>query len=291
MRRLVAGLAGAVALLGCAGLWLVWKASSSAIHPAPGQMPWSVKDWSGLSPREVTVESETGVSLAGRFFAGDDRATVVISHGYGGNQDEMLPVVDALHRAGFSVFTYDLRGSGRSQGEITFGTLEQRDLRSVVDFVAQLPEVDPERIGALGFSMGAATTVLTAAEDPRIKAVVNDSGWADVRSWLKPKLITSPRNRFGTLSLALVEARTETDLDTLKPEQVIADVSPRPILFVHGERDVVVPFSDAERNFAAAREPKELWRVADAAHGDTLLRGGATSSERVVTFFRQALGN
>jgi fermentation-respiration switch protein FrsA (DUF1100 family) len=290
MRSVAALLVGAFALLAGGALLLVWKASSSAIHPAPGEMPWTVADWPGLQPRELSVPSQTGVSLAGRFFPGESGATVVLSHGYGGNQDEMLPVVDALNKAGFGVFTYDLRGSGRSGGEITFGTLERKDLRSVIDHVAKLPEVDPGKIGALGFSMGAATTVLTAAEDPRIKAVVDDSGWSDVRNWLRPKLITSPRNRFGSLSLALVEARTETDLDSLKPERVVGKLSPRPILFVHGERDTVVPFADGERNFAAAKEPKEFWRLAEAAHGDTLLRGGAASSERVVAFFRQSLG-
>ena len=51
--------AGVVALLAGGVALLVWKASSSAIHPAPGQMPWSVAAWDGLSPREVTVKSVT----------------------------------------------------------------------------------------------------------------------------------------------------------------------------------------------------------------------------------------
>src|SRR5436190_2142295 len=51
------------------------------------------------------------------------------------------------------------------------------------------PDVDPERIGALGVSMGAATAIMAAAEDPTIKAVVSDSGYADVTSMVKPGLM------------------------------------------------------------------------------------------------------
>jgi fermentation-respiration switch protein FrsA (DUF1100 family) len=289
-RKLAVLAGGLFALLAGGALLLVWKASNSAIHPPAGEPEYTLKDYPELKPRDLRVSSTTGVSLAARFFPGKSGATVVVSHGYGGNQDEMLPVVDALQKSGLSVFTYDMRGSGRSGGEITFGTLEQKDLRSVIDHVSELPEVDPAKIGALGFSMGAATTVLTAADDQRIKAVVDDSGWADVRNWLRPKLVTSPRNRFGSLSLALVEARTATELDSLKPERVIGRLSPRPVLLVHGEADEVVPFSDGERNFEAAREPKEFLRVPSAAHGDTLQPGGATSSSRIVAFFNQALG-
>jgi len=107
----------------------------------------------------------------GRFFAGSNGATIVLSHGYGGTQDELLPVVDFLARAGFSVLTYDLRGCGRSSGSGTFGALETEDLISAIDFLVARPDVDSSRVGALGFSMGAATTVMAAARDLR------GSGW------------------------------------------------------------------------------------------------------------------
>lgn len=289
MARLLGGLA---VLAGGALLLLGWKASSRALHPSTATFPWSLRDFPSLEPDDVRVRSSTGVTLAARFFRGRSRATIVLSHGYGGTQDEMLPVASTLHRHGFNVLTYDLRGCGASGGEVTFGAREQTDLRSVVDYAVARPDVDAARIGALGFSMGAATTVMAAAGDPRIKAVVDDSGWAHVEHWLRPRIedvALRPRDPFTPLSLKLVELRTGEDLDELEPAARIGRLSPRPVLLIHGAQDAVVPAGDAAQNFAAAREPKELWRVAGATHGDTVKPDGATASNRVAEFFTEAL--
>jgi uncharacterized protein len=286
------GLAGLAAIGSGALLLLGWRASGKAMHPESGDLPWGLEDYPDLAPESIEVNSQTGITLACRFFPGRNRATVILTHGYGGNQDEMLPVARALHAAGFNVFTYDLRGCGRSGGAVTLGALEQDDLRSVVDAVAGRPDVDPERIGALGFSMGAATTVLEAADNPRIKAVVDDSGWADVRHWVRPRLsdlLMQPTRHFSPVSLKLLELRAGVRLRRLRPVDVIGRLSPRPILMIHGSADEVVPPSDGELMLAAAGQPRELWSIERAAHGDTVQPGGATTSPRVTAFFERIL--
>jgi dipeptidyl aminopeptidase/acylaminoacyl peptidase len=280
-------------VLAAALVGLAWRASGHAIHPARVASPVGLDDYPGLRAEDVEVTSSTGAVLAGRFFHGRSKATVVLTHGYGGSQDELLPTANALHESGFSVFSYDLRGCGGSTGEVTFGAREQDDLRSVIDYVAGRDDVDDERIGALGFSMGAATTIMAAADDPRIKAVVDDSGWSDVYHWLRPSVsavFIHPGDRFSALSLKLAEVRADIELDRLKPKEDVARLAPRPLLIIHGTADENVPPGDSAENFAAAREPKELWTIEGAAHGATVAPGGATSSERVVRFFRRALG-
>jgi fermentation-respiration switch protein FrsA (DUF1100 family) len=86
-----------------------------------------------------------------------------------------------------------------------------------------------------------------------------------------------------------VELRGGIDLDELEPRKVVGRLAPRPLLLIHGGADEVVPPGDADEIFAAAGQPKQLWRVEGAAHGDTLRPGGATASERVVAFLREAL--
>ncbi|MGZ4664038.1 MAG: alpha/beta hydrolase [Frankiaceae bacterium] len=265
---------------------LTWVSSNRAIHPGTEEYPWSLRDYPELRPQEVNVPSSTGVNIAGRFFPGRRPETVVLSHGYGGSQDEMLPVAAFLHSAGLNVFTYDLRGSGRSQGTVTFGTLEQKDLISMVDYLQRRPEVDKDRIGAFGFSMGAAVTLLAAAEDTRIKAVVSDSAWSDVHHWLRPSLgqvLTHPIAPFSTLSIKLTEWRTGADLGSLRPVDQVARVGPRPLLLIHGTSDATVPPADSDELFAAAREPKELWQQDGAGHGDTMQL--PDYRDRVTAFF------
>ena len=281
-----------VVLCAAAGLAaLAWRASARAVHPGPASYAWSPTDFPELAAEEVTVDSSTGARLAGRFFPGSKRSTIVLTHGYGGTQDEMLPVAAALHRSGYTVFTYDTRGCGRSGGEITFGAREQDDLISVVDHLASRPDVDSEHIGALGFSMGGATTLLAAARDPRIKAVVADSAWKTAKSWVRPSLravFLHPRDHFSALSVAFAELRAGVDLDDLRPVDAMRSLQKRPVLLIHGSADDVVLPADAEA-LAAAHVDAELWRIEGAAHGATVEPGGATTSERVAQFFERAL--
>ncbi|HET7038003.1 MAG TPA: alpha/beta fold hydrolase [Thermomicrobiaceae bacterium] len=288
-----AALAVVVVVVAVAVAGLILRASRQAVRPAAAAHPWRLGDFPALQPERVTFTGARETSLAGRFIPGHSPATVVLLHGYGGNQDEVLPIAAALHDAGFSVFTYDQRGCGQSGGTITFGVLEQQDLRSAVDYLTARSDVDAERLGALGFSMGGATTLMEAAWDERLQAVVADSAWADVRHWLRPSLKTSlvhPNAPFSALSLKLVELRTGIDLDTLRTTETIKRISPRPLLLINGTADTIVPASDGELNYAAAGEPKELWLIPGAAHGEMLSTSNPEYDERVVTFFRQALG-
>jgi dipeptidyl aminopeptidase/acylaminoacyl peptidase len=269
-----------------------WDASGRAIHPGAASYEWTLADYPSLDPREVVVESSTGAKLAGRIFEGKTDAAIVLLHGYGGTQDELLPVAERLHDAGYTVFTYDQRGCGESTGEVTFGAREQDDLVSVLDYLARRPEVDESRLGAFGFSMGGATALMTAAREPRIKAVAADSAWSEVDRWLQPSVgavFTHPRDRFNALSLQLAELRTGIDLDDLRPVDAIGKVSPRPVLLVHGSADDVIVPSESEKNYEAAKEPKELVLVPDAAHGDTVAPGADTTHERVRDFFDRSL--
>jgi pimeloyl-ACP methyl ester carboxylesterase len=281
-----------VVLIAGAGLvGLAWRASGHAVHPAATHQEWGLDDYPSLVADEVQIAGRD-VTLSGRFFAGRNGATIVLSHGYGGSQDEMLPVTAALHGAGFGVFTYDLRGCGRSGGAVTFGTKEQDDLVSVVDHLATRRDVDPARIGALGFSMGGAVTIMAAAKDTRIRAIVADSAWSEAKSWLKPSIratFLNPRNRFSALSLKLAELRTGADLDRLRPVDAIRDLNPRSVLIIHGAADDVVSPEDGARNFAAAGTHKQLWRVPGATHGATIRPNGITSTRRVAEFFELAL--
>src|SRR4051812_40091274 len=281
-----------LAVVGAGLVALGWKASGDAMHPAPAPVGAGLADYPELHAEDVTVLSRTGVHLAGRFFQGTSGATVVLTHGYGGRQDELLPVAAGLHRAGLGVFTYDLRGCGKSGGGVTFGALEQEDLRSVVDYLQSRPDVDANRIGAYGFSMGGASTLLAAAADERIRAVVADSAWSAAAHWLKPSLragLLHPNDRFSPLSLKLAELRARIDLDSLRPSQTAGAIAPRPLLLIHGTADHVVPVGDAHENAAAAGPTAEVWLVEGVGHGGTIGRAGAAASARVGDFFLEAL--
>lgn len=290
-RTIIAGAIGSMMTLGVAAASVAaWIWAGRMADPRPSDT-FHLADYPALKFEPVTFVSRTGVTLSGRFFPGNGGATVVLTHGYGGSQDEMLPVADLLTHAGFGVLTYDSRGMGGSQGSPTLGHLEQQDLTSAIDYVVSRPDVDPERIGAMGHSTGGATTVLAAASDPRIRAVVTDSGWSNIRHWLEP----SSRDSFkgvtpvADLALRMLEYRADLDLDQLRPVEVINRISPRPLLIIHGASDPVVPASDAQENYDAAGTGRELWIIPGAGHGDTVNLKVPGYGARIVSFFDSAL--
>lgn len=296
LRRIVAALVvvlllAALGVLGGVG----WVGSERAIHQPPKSFRWTLADYPDLRPEAVRLPSTTGVTIAGTFFPGASRATIVVSHGYGNDQREVLPLAAFLQRAGFSVFTYDMRSRGGSGGDaITMGALEQRDLVAVVDYLATRPDVDPRRIGALGVSLGGATTILAAARDPRIRAVVDVCGFTDIASATDTAyehFIGLPAFPFSPITVRISEWRIGQSVSASRPIDVVGRISPRPLLIIHGADDVQVPPAHSARLYAAAGEPKTFWLVPGAGHGlNTWEVAQAEYERRVIAFFRASLG-
>lgn len=287
----------AVALLATIGVLggVGWVGSERALHQPDKTYPWRAADYPGLRPERVTVPGSGGVTLAGTFFPGRSRATLVVSHGYGNDQDEVLPLAAFLQRAGYGVFTYDMRHRGGSGGDaITMGALEQHDLVAVVDYLVTRPDVDRARIGALGVSLGGAVTLMAAARDPRIRAVVDDCGFSDVASATDTAFehfIGLPAFPFSPISVRISEWRIGRSVSEARPIDVVGRIAPRPLLIIHGLADQQVPPDHSRRLFAAAGEPKTLWLVPDAGHGlSKWERDPAEYERRVVAFFREHLG-
>jgi fermentation-respiration switch protein FrsA (DUF1100 family) len=271
-----------------------WIGSERAIHRAPTTYSWSLADYPDLHPEAVTIQSRTGIAIAGRFFPGSSWTTIILSHGYGDNQEQMLPWANFLHQAGYSIFTYDMRNRGASGGDaITVGALEQEDLLSVIDYVAARPDIDPNKIGAMGVSLGGVTTILAAARDQRIKAVVDDCGFTDITSVLETAFdyfLHLPPYPFAPISVKIAELRTGQQISKVRAVDVVGQISPRPIFIIHGLDDPAVPPSHSERMYAAAGQPKQVWFVPGAKHNGSRQVAGAEYEQRVVAFFRQSLG-
>ncbi|HEU5422934.1 MAG TPA: alpha/beta hydrolase [Nitrolancea sp.] len=271
-----------------------WIGAERAIHRAPTTYRWSLADYPDLHPEGVTIQSRTGITIAGRFFPGRSRTTIILSHGYGDNQERMLPWANFLHQAGYSVVTYDMRNRGASGGDaITVGALEQQDLLLVIDAVAARPDVDRDKIGALGVSLGGATTILTAAQDQRIKAVVDDCGFTDVTGVLGTAFeyfLHLPPFPFAPVAVKIAELRTGQQVAKVRPIDVVGRISPRPIFIILGLADPAVPPVNSARMYAAEGEPKQVWFVPGAKHNGSREVAGAEYEQRIVAFFCQSLG-
>lgn len=88
---------------------------------------------------------------------------------------------------GFICLGFDYRGFGGSEGEAGRVILDEQadDARNAITFLGHQQEVDPHKIGILGWGMGASHAIRVAAADRRVKAVAGINGFYNGERWLK----------------------------------------------------------------------------------------------------------
>ena len=210
---------------------------------------------------------------------------VLLVYGYGGYKEQMVSYAQMLHSGGFATLMFDMEGSGLRRGEpVSLGYRERFDVIGAARYLRNRPDVDPEAIGALGVSMGAAAMLLAAAEDPTIKALVSDSSYADLISMIRPGLkafLGLPTFPFGPFIVRYAEAMIGARRTDIVPERAVAELGDRPLFVIHGADDPLTPPASAERLYAAASGPRELWMVPDCTHAQAPTVAGDEYKERV----------
>jgi len=288
-----------VILLACFGLALTANLFADIVihNPASGrtqeQRPAVLQDESQLANlADITLTTRDGVRLAAWYFPSQNRAAVILLHGYKANRSTLLPIAAMLIRHGYGVILPDFRGHGDSEGElITFGHDEVRDVKAAHQYLLTRSEVDPERIGLLGNSMGSATALLYAAETPTIKAVVAQSPYATLDDMVQANVrrLNLPTFPLAPMMMFFIERKFGFPVNTLAPIHHIGQISPRAVLILMGGKDTWVNPEGGRQLYAAAGEPRELWFEPELGHVEFHEKRAAEFEERIVAFFDKYL--
>jgi len=220
---------------------------------------------------------------------------VLVCHGFLGTRHgggRAVTLARRLATAGFGVFRFDFAGSGESEGDFARTTLT----KNVDDLTCALNYLEAQGFQnflLLGRSFGGNAVLACAARDPRVCGVCLWSSPIDMIPVLK-RIIGEEKFR------QLEEGKTITwsdgsrtyskhpafleDLRKYQMRDLVARVSPKPLLIVHGEDDQLVPVADACELFQAAGEPKELVVLPG---GDHHLKGCLDQAIRVTLHWLQ----
>ncbi len=215
---------------------------------------------------------------------------------------EATKIIEAL---GYVVLRFDMRGCGESGGEKAFILCQDqvRDTQAAATYLQSLPQVDVGRIGVLGHSFGAAVAVYAGGVDERLGAVIAVGGWGDgvakfreqhvsPEAWKSfiMKLEEGRRVRAKTgksmmiprfdivpipepmrkhlVGNAIMEFPAETAMSMMdfRANDVVANISPRPLLLLHPADDTVTPTSQAVGLFMRAKQPADMHLVSGVDH-------------------------
>lgn len=281
-----AGIAVGLAFIAFVGFLIVrswwaaeqWYVVSREVPPLP---PAPV----GL--REARFETEDGLELHGWFLPpSGGGATIVLAHGLGAGRAALLPEATVLAEAGYGVLLFDFRGHGASGGRRTLGFREQLDLQAAILYAREQPGVDPERVGALGFSMGAVTLAEVAADDPELRAVVLLSPFPSLAKRLA--LDFGGRGPLGTFGAFLAAWRNGVELGAVRAEASLPRIAPRPVLVVVGADERGQGLLDEVE--ASLPPGSTFWRVPGGGHGGFFDILPERYSARLLAYFDERLG-
>lgn len=204
----------------------------------------------------------------------------------------MLGIARELVDHDFNVLMFDLRGHGKSEdGQMTGGHYERWDVHGAVAYTKNRG-ILPQHIGLLGFSLGGAASLLAAAEDEGIAAVVSDSSWARLTDLMDNQL--QRHTNMPTFLRPLVPSITKRvhgfNITELGPADAVKKITPRPIYFIHGEVDNIVPVENAIHLYKSFKnENNRVWIVPDANHVRSYKTQPKEYIIKVIGFFDQHL--
>ncbi len=242
---------------------------------------------------EVELITADGVAFgAWHFRQPGSPQTVIVSGGHKGQRQGALGISVALWRKGFNVITYSYRGMpGSDAAPVTFGIKEVLELQAVIAFARK--RIPSARIGLLGYSMGAVVSLLGAAGEPGVQALVLDSPFSDLRLLLVENVRNAsklPGGPFVWLAGVMLWLRTRCRLSECRPMDVLSSLEPRPLFFIHGGADATTSVNHSRRLYDAYRGPREIWIVQGAPHTGAYFADRPLYVERVAGFFARHLG-
>jgi alpha-beta hydrolase superfamily lysophospholipase len=251
-----------------------------------------------LAFEDVALRAADGVELRGWWVpVPAAKGTVVMAHGLNRSRIEMVRRAPFVHAAGWNALLIDLRRHGASGGErTTFGATEKEDVKAAVRLAR---ERSPGPVVLWGVSLGGASVVFAAAEDPAVAGLICDSSYRSLedtvrhhlqlfrgfRWWLR----LVPRWPLADLTLFWMGRRGGFDPAAVDVEAAARRLGGRPALFVANSEDRRMPKEIAFDLQAAAGSGAEVLIVPGKSHGGAW-RDGTAAYEAAAAALLEAAG-
>lgn len=220
----------------------------------------------------VRFENAHGERLMGVFHYPAEKTDrcLIVCHGFASSKDLALlwHLCDEAQKVGIAGFRFDFAGLGDSQGEFQDSTYSKQmsDLCKAIDLCV---ERGYTRIALCGHSMGGAVSLLVAAQDQRVRAVVDIAAPSHPETMAERFLVEKNGDRIdltmGNRTYTLTQ-RFIDDLSLVDVDAAVRRIS-APILFVHGDADRIVPIKNSEHLYEIATSTdKDLQAIAGGNH-------------------------
>jgi fermentation-respiration switch protein FrsA (DUF1100 family) len=246
----------------------------------------------GMSYQEVEFVSTDGIRLKGWWMPADAQApagTIVYCHGQNRTRIEMLPMAQLGHSLGYNGLAFDLRHQGASDGKFSsVGYWERRDAEGAVRYALDQRHA-ARPVMLWGVSLGAAASLMAAAETPDVAAVISDSTFLSFED--------TARHHWGLFfrgwpsfpmfneTMALIAWKAHFRASDFDLRVAVEHINPRPILFIGVQGDPRMPPDIARTLYALSSSPdRMLLIVPGTRHGEGFTSGHDQYVQAVTEF-------
>ncbi|MBI5864139.1 MAG: alpha/beta fold hydrolase [Planctomycetes bacterium] len=254
-------------------------------------------DFERMAGESAVFSAFDGHRLAGLMLRADPsvprRGLIIFAHEYCSDMHSCARYCRHLHESGYDVFAFDFRGHGQSECPAEYTPRQWVTDREVDDIRGALAYIEdwldrqslPRRIGLFGISRGACAAILIAAEDQAVQAIVADGAfstdttiehlmrrWAYIFATVRVLYENHHPAFWRFLRWCMVRcASREFRCKFPSVRKAIARMTPRPIFFIHGEKDSYLPVEQSRLLYALAPQPKHLWIAPSAKHNQAVI--------------------
>lgn len=226
---------------------------------------------------EVAIQTTDGLTLKGTFIPHPSGAkrTIIYIHGFKDSRLSGINYLPVFQQSGYNVLLIDARGHGGSQGSsITWGVKEKEDIELWVAYLAK--RIPRGIVGIFGASLGGATALLHSEVNETIGKHVDfyivDSPFSDLKTLLKAQVVAR-LPEYGEIISTLVLpyadiiafVRSGFTYHESSPIKAVPH-STKPILYLHGAADTLIPHTMSKELYEATRSPKDIVLFQNSAH-------------------------
>jgi pimeloyl-ACP methyl ester carboxylesterase len=239
------------------------------------------------------------------------RGLILFAHEFRSDMHSCARYCYPFQQAGYDVFTFDFRGHGQSANTPDYeprqwvSNREIDDVRGAAAYLGNWLQRHgyPRRIGVFGISRGACAAILAALENPDIRVIVSDGAFSTDRTieyfmkrwayiFAKVRILYENHHPAFWKFLRwcmMFFARREFGCTFPSVRKAIQHMTPRPMLFIHGEKDSYLPVEQTRLLYALAPQPKQLWIASGARHNQAVTLHPELYARLTVGFFDRYL--
>ncbi|HPD32135.1 MAG TPA: alpha/beta fold hydrolase [Phycisphaerae bacterium] len=311
-------LASIVSTLACLLLisWLILrkyiKIMFNIIRDTPPPLAMGPCDFERIDGERVVFRAFDNIHLCGMFLFGDHgghpKGMVIFAHEFSSDMYSCARYCRPLLKAGYNVFSFDFRGHGESSLQPGYQPRQWPTNHELNDMLGAIAYVEdwlesrgfPLEVGLFGISRGAGAAILAAQNNKTVKAIIADGAfssdttlehlmkrWAYIFAKVRFVYENHPPQFWRFLRwLLFCECRKRLNCTFPSVRKALARMEgPRPILFIHGERDSYIPVEQSQLLYESAPGPKFLWIVPGAKHNQSAVLRPDQYAARTVAFF------